>query len=143
MIAAAPFLGPMASDPSLRGIMQSLQTALLGVAHGQATLADIARPVTAFGDTLGKSRGRREGASVLALAGHRRAADAARDAALHRGCSRSSTSGAGTGGGRDRRDPRRGGGTAPDQGQRRHGAADRAGAAVGRGVRNAWPSGPG
>ncbi|MEI9887151.1 MAG: MMPL family transporter [Rhizomicrobium sp.] len=54
MIAAAPFLGPMASDPSLRGIMQSLQTALLGVAHGQATLADIARPVTAFGDTLEK-----------------------------------------------------------------------------------------
>ena len=54
MIAAAPFLGPMASDPSLRGIMTSLQTALLGISHGQAKLVDIARPVTAFGDTLEK-----------------------------------------------------------------------------------------
>ncbi len=54
MIAASPFLGPMAADPSLRGIMQSLQTALLGVAHGQAKLADIARPVDAFGATLQK-----------------------------------------------------------------------------------------
>ncbi|HEY0106177.1 MAG TPA: hypothetical protein VGB91_08845, partial [Rhizomicrobium sp.] len=34
MIAAAPFLGPMAADPSLRGIMASLDTALLGVRRG-------------------------------------------------------------------------------------------------------------
>ncbi len=52
IIAAAPFLGPMASDPSLRGILQSLQTALQGVAHGQATLADLQRPIHAFGETL-------------------------------------------------------------------------------------------
>ncbi|MBS0469801.1 MAG: MMPL family transporter [Proteobacteria bacterium] len=52
MIQAAPFLGPMASDPSLRGIMQSLQTALLGVEHDQAKLSDIARPVHALGGAI-------------------------------------------------------------------------------------------
>ncbi len=52
MIAAAPFLGPMAADPSLRGIMSSLQTALLGVAHGDAKLAALQKPLHAFGDTL-------------------------------------------------------------------------------------------
>ncbi|MEI9995461.1 MAG: MMPL family transporter [Rhizomicrobium sp.] len=54
MIQAAPFLGPMASDPSLRGIMGSLQTALMGVARGQAKLSDIDRPMKGFGDTLAK-----------------------------------------------------------------------------------------
>jgi hypothetical protein len=52
MIAAAPFLGPMAADPSLRGIMASLQAALQGVAHGQATLEDLQRPIHGFGETL-------------------------------------------------------------------------------------------
>ncbi len=54
MIAAAPFLGPMAADPSLRGIMASLQTALLGVRHGDAKLADLDKPIGAFGGTLAK-----------------------------------------------------------------------------------------
>jgi hypothetical protein len=52
MIAAAPFLGPMAADPSLRGIMASLQAALQGVEHGQATLANLQRPIHGFGETL-------------------------------------------------------------------------------------------
>ena len=54
MIAAAPFLGPMAADPSLRGIMASLQTALQGVERGQAKLSDLQRPVRGFGATLAK-----------------------------------------------------------------------------------------
>ena len=54
MIAAAPFLGPMAADPSLRGIMTSLKTALAGVSHGQAKLEDLQRPIEGFGDTLAK-----------------------------------------------------------------------------------------
>jgi hopanoid biosynthesis associated RND transporter like protein HpnN len=54
MIQAAPFLGPMAADPSLRGIMTSLQTALTGVAHGQAKLSDIDRPMKGFADVLAK-----------------------------------------------------------------------------------------
>ncbi|MEJ0028650.1 MAG: MMPL family transporter [Rhizomicrobium sp.] len=54
IIAAAPFLGPMAADPSLRGIMTSLQTALEGVARGQAKLSDLQRPIHGFGATLAK-----------------------------------------------------------------------------------------
>ena len=54
MIAAQPFLGPLAADPSLRGIMNSLKTALEGVSRGQAKLSDLQRPITGFGDTLAK-----------------------------------------------------------------------------------------
>jgi len=45
LIKAQPFLGPLASDPSLRGLMSSLDTVLLGVREGQATLADIDAPM--------------------------------------------------------------------------------------------------
>ncbi len=38
LIAAQPFLGPLAADPSLRGVMDSLSTALIGIEHGQASL---------------------------------------------------------------------------------------------------------
>jgi hypothetical protein len=54
MIAAQPFLGPLAADPSLRGIMDSLKTALEGVSRGQAKLADLERPIAGLADTLGK-----------------------------------------------------------------------------------------
>jgi hopanoid biosynthesis associated RND transporter like protein HpnN len=54
MIAAQPFLGPLAADPSLRGIMDSLKTALKGVSRGQARLDDLRRPIGGFGDTLEK-----------------------------------------------------------------------------------------
>jgi hopanoid biosynthesis associated RND transporter like protein HpnN len=54
MIQASPFLGPMAADPSLRGIMTSLQTALTGIQRGQAKLADLERPIQAFAATLAK-----------------------------------------------------------------------------------------
>jgi hopanoid biosynthesis associated RND transporter like protein HpnN len=54
MIAAQPFLGPLASDPSLRGVMNSLKTALEGVTRGQAKLVDLQRPISGFGDTLGR-----------------------------------------------------------------------------------------
>jgi hopanoid biosynthesis associated RND transporter like protein HpnN len=52
LIAAQPFLGALAADPSLRGVMDALSTALMGVAHGQAKLAQIDRPMTAFGGAL-------------------------------------------------------------------------------------------
>jgi len=54
MIAAQAFLGALASDPSLRGIMDSLSTALLGVQHGQAKLEMLSAPLSAFGATLGQ-----------------------------------------------------------------------------------------
>ena len=52
LIKAQPFLGGLASDPSLRGLMTNLDTVLLGVAQGQAKLADIDQPMTAFANTL-------------------------------------------------------------------------------------------
>jgi len=52
MIAAQPFLGALASDPSLRGIMDSLSTALEGVKRGQAKLASLEHPIAAFSSTL-------------------------------------------------------------------------------------------
>ena len=45
LIKAQPFLGSLAADPSLRGLMASLQTVLLGVSSGNASLADIDAPM--------------------------------------------------------------------------------------------------
>src|SRR5690242_11241961 len=59
MNAAQPFLGPLAADPSLRGILDGLKTALAGVSRGQAKLADLERPISGFGDTLGKIAARK------------------------------------------------------------------------------------
>ena len=52
LIKAQPFLGGLASDPSLRGLMTNLDTVLLGVSQGQAKLADIDQPMVHFADTL-------------------------------------------------------------------------------------------
>ena len=52
LIAAEPFLGPMAADPSLRGLMSSLDTALQGVTTGQAQLSTLNAPMTRLSDTL-------------------------------------------------------------------------------------------
>jgi hopanoid biosynthesis associated RND transporter like protein HpnN len=52
LIKAQPFLGPLAADPSLRGLMTTLSTTLQGVATGQATLADLDRPISQLADTL-------------------------------------------------------------------------------------------
>ncbi len=54
MVKAQSFLGALAADPSLRGIMTSLSTALQGVQHGQATLEDLQKPVAAIADALGE-----------------------------------------------------------------------------------------
>jgi uncharacterized protein len=48
LIKAQPFLGSLAADPSLRGIMTSLDTVLLGVGQKQASLADIDTPMVQF-----------------------------------------------------------------------------------------------
>ena len=49
LIAAQPFLGPLAADPSLRGVMTSLSTVLTGVGTGSATPANVHKPVAALG----------------------------------------------------------------------------------------------
>ena len=56
LIQAQPFLGPLAADPSLRGLAGSLSTALLGVNSDQAKLADLARPISALTTTLDSLR---------------------------------------------------------------------------------------
>jgi hopanoid biosynthesis associated RND transporter like protein HpnN len=52
LIKAQPFLGGLASDPSVRGIMNNLSIALLGVSAGQAKLADIDPAMARFGDVF-------------------------------------------------------------------------------------------
>jgi hypothetical protein len=52
LIKAQPFLGGLASDPSLRGIMTNLSTALLGVSNGQAKLDDFDRAMSRFADVF-------------------------------------------------------------------------------------------
>ncbi|MEQ1753804.1 MAG: MMPL family transporter [Micropepsaceae bacterium] len=52
IIAAQPFLGALAADPSMRGIMGSLTTALAGVEHGQITLDRLTRPLSELDATL-------------------------------------------------------------------------------------------
>jgi uncharacterized protein len=53
LITAQPFLGPLASDPSLRGLMTSLSTATQGVTTGQASLDKIDKPIKALVAALG------------------------------------------------------------------------------------------
>ena len=52
LFQAQPFLGALAADPSLRGVMDSLSAALMGVEQGQASLADIDKPMQVFGASL-------------------------------------------------------------------------------------------
>ena len=54
MIAAGPFFGPLAADPSLRGVMDGLTTALQGVSRGQAKLEDLERPISGLDATLSR-----------------------------------------------------------------------------------------
>ncbi|HEX3485085.1 MAG TPA: MMPL family transporter, partial [Micropepsaceae bacterium] len=52
LIQAQPFLGPLAADPSMRGIMNGLNAALLGIETGQAKLDQLTPALAAFSDTL-------------------------------------------------------------------------------------------
>jgi hopanoid biosynthesis associated RND transporter like protein HpnN len=52
LIRAQPFLGGLAADPSLRGIMTNLSTYLLGVQTGQAKLADFDNAMARFADVF-------------------------------------------------------------------------------------------
>ena len=52
LVQAQPFLGALAGDPSLRGIMDALSTAMRGVESGDAKLSDIDTPMVAFARTI-------------------------------------------------------------------------------------------
>jgi hypothetical protein len=49
---AAPLLGQLASDPSLRGLVQAVSLSLTGVQAGQVTLDALARPLNQASDTI-------------------------------------------------------------------------------------------
>ncbi|MDB6108214.1 MAG: hopanoid biosynthesis-associated transporter HpnN [Gammaproteobacteria bacterium] len=52
LLKAQPFLGPMASDPSLRGLASALSLAIEGVTGGQASLQDLRTPIRTLADAL-------------------------------------------------------------------------------------------
>ena len=54
LMQAQGFLGPLAADPSLRGVMNALDSAAVGVQHGQASLAQLDKPMAGLGEALGK-----------------------------------------------------------------------------------------
>lgn len=56
LIEAQPMLGPLAADPSLRGVTTALSAMLDGVEQGDATLDQIEKPVAALADTLDEVR---------------------------------------------------------------------------------------
>ncbi|MBB6252747.1 MMPL family transporter [Nitrospirillum iridis] len=52
LIQAQPLLGPLAADPSARGLLDTLATYLQGVSYGQAKLEDLQRPFDALSGTV-------------------------------------------------------------------------------------------
>ncbi|MFC0385199.1 MMPL family transporter [Muricoccus vinaceus] len=52
LVNAQPFLGPLAADPSLRGVAGVIGTALEGVARGDAGLADLRPALSALAQAL-------------------------------------------------------------------------------------------
>nr|MBA3811854.1 MMPL family transporter [Caulobacteraceae bacterium] len=56
LVAAQPFLGPLAADPSVRGLMGALSTALQGITTGQESLSELARPIESLDTALGDLR---------------------------------------------------------------------------------------
>ena len=51
LVEAQPLLGPLAADPSLRGVAAAIATMLDGVDAGSATLGNVATPMRALADT--------------------------------------------------------------------------------------------
>ena len=52
LVSAQPFLGPMAADPSLRGVMTAISTLADGVAHGQTSFAAVDKPIAGLAEAL-------------------------------------------------------------------------------------------
>jgi hopanoid biosynthesis associated RND transporter like protein HpnN len=52
LVGAQPFLGSLSHDPSLRGFLDLLSTGLLGVADGDTSLQEMARPMEVLSGTL-------------------------------------------------------------------------------------------
>ncbi len=52
LIKAQPILGPLAADPSLRGVMNSLDTMMTGVGRGDTKLSEVQKPIGALAASL-------------------------------------------------------------------------------------------
>ncbi len=52
LVSAQPFLGPLAADPSLRGLMSVLSTAAQGAGSGQGSLAELRSPISRLAASL-------------------------------------------------------------------------------------------
>ena len=52
LVSAQPFLGPMAADPSLRGVMSAVSTLATGVTQGSTDLASVDKPIRALAQAL-------------------------------------------------------------------------------------------
>jgi hopanoid biosynthesis associated RND transporter like protein HpnN len=52
LVTAQPFLGPMAADPSLRGVMSSISTLATGVTTGATTFKSVDKPMHALADAM-------------------------------------------------------------------------------------------
>ncbi|THD55032.1 MMPL family transporter [Phenylobacterium sp.] len=52
LVSAQPFLGPMAADPSLRGVMNAVSTLADGVTHSQTSFDAVGKPIAALADAL-------------------------------------------------------------------------------------------
>ncbi|THD61326.1 MMPL family transporter [Phenylobacterium sp.] len=55
LVSAQPFLGPLAADPSLRGVAGAIGTMADGVTQGQTTFAAVDKPLAALADVLQKA----------------------------------------------------------------------------------------
>jgi uncharacterized protein len=52
LVTSQPFLGPLAADPSLRGVMTAVGTLADGVRLGQAPLTSVEKPLNALADSF-------------------------------------------------------------------------------------------
>jgi hopanoid biosynthesis associated RND transporter like protein HpnN len=52
LVAAQPLLGPLAADPTLRGLMRALTPVLDGVAQGQVSIEALRKPLGVLADAL-------------------------------------------------------------------------------------------
>jgi uncharacterized protein len=52
LVSAQPFLGPLAADPSLRGVMGAVSAIATGVQNSATSFVSVARPIHALADAL-------------------------------------------------------------------------------------------
>ena len=136
LIKAEPFLGTLAADPTLRGVLGAISQSLEGVRHEKTTLEDMRPAVSAIADALERvEQGRHPAFSWRRLiSGHSAGAVGPSPVRQYPARAQLWRSGARRPG--DQGHPGDDRETGPDAGQGRHRALDRVGAPGGRGIRH-------